>query len=323
LPIVSTFLMVAAATAGDADAAGGWAVAASAVAATILLALAIRRLSGTTLIGPAVWTLFACWGVAGVELLLALRADDVPPSIATALRYAAALLVFCPPLAALGAKRPQHVGWPLVVVSLWAVLSLPAWEVLLIRPQQSLDVEGLRAWLLPVLILLGLANWLGTRCWPSALSAAAAQFAVLSPFFPILRWAWGPWGVVAALLLTCLAILLVLLGLPRRRGAPAGLNRVWLDFRDAFGVLWSLRLAEQFNATARSFGWNLRIEWDGFRAADESADPAHLPAEVETVVRQNLKNLLRRFVSPTWLRTRLDPATPRCAPAEQDHENPA
>jgi hypothetical protein len=320
LLIVPTLVMAIAATGGDAASLAGWAVLASAAIATLLLALATRRLAATTLLGPAVWALIACWGVAGVELALVFG-EDVRPSIAAALRYAAALLVFCPPLAALGAKRPQHAAWQLVVVSLWAVLSLPALEVLLIRPQQALDVGGLRAWFPPVLVLLGLANWLGTRYWPSALLAAAAQAAVLIPYFPLFRYALGPWGVMAALLFACLAILLVLLGLPRRRGAPTALNRVWLDFRDAFGVLWSLRLAEQFNATARSMGWNLRIEWDGFHAADESGDPAHLPAEVDTIVRQNLKNLLRRFVSPTWLQIRLEPRTSRPTPVEQGDEN--
>jgi len=322
LLIVPTLMMAVAATGGDAASLAGWAVLASAAIATMLLALAMRRLATTTLLGPAAWALIACWGVAGVELALVFG-EDVRPSLAAALRYAAALLVFCPPLAALGAKRPQHAAWQLVVVSLWAVLSLPALEVLLIRPQQSLDAEGLRAWFLPVLILLGLANWLGTRYWPSALLAAAAQAAVLLPYFPLFRYALGPWGVVAALLSACLAILLGLLGLPRRRVAATGLNRVWLDFRDAFGVLWSLRLAEQFNATARSFDWKLRIDWDGFRATDDSVDVAHLPAEVDAVVRQNLKNLLRRFVSPAWLQSRLVPPTSPPTPGEQDHENPA
>lgn len=274
---------------------------------------------GTTLIGPIVWTVIACWGVAGAEFYLAFAGGrQEASSIAASLRYASALLVFCPPLAAMGAKRPQHHPWQFVVLSLWGVLSLPAWEVLLIRPHQALDVEGLRAWFLPALILLGLANQLGTRFWPSALLAVSAQFAILTPYFPLLRYDVGVWGSATALLLVDLAVLLVLLGVPRRRVDPKPLDRVWLDFRDAFGAVWALRLAERFNAASRCFEWNVNLEWDGFTIPGGGSPDEQLPAEVETVLRQNLKNLLRRFVSNEWIQRRWEIPPPSTGGVQRD-----
>ena len=41
------------------------------------------------------------------------------------LDFAAAMIVFCPAMALLGAKRPQDKPWQLIVLSLWGILALP------------------------------------------------------------------------------------------------------------------------------------------------------------------------------------------------------
>lgn len=287
-----------------------------AAAATLLLLQAVCRQWGTTLIGPCLWTLLACWSIAGVEILLLFSSPNGAPP----LRYAAALSVFCPPLAVMGAKRPQQRPWQFVVLSLWVVLSLPALEVLLMHPGRPLDAGGLRAWLLPALILLGLANQLGTRYWPSAVLAAAAQVAVLLPFFPVLGIAGGVWSVAAGLALLDFSLALVLLGIPRRTVARTGLDRLWFDFRDAYGVLWSLRVAERFNATAQTSRWQVRLQWEGLVFSPGDQDAKRLPADVERLVLRNFKSLLRRFVSTSWIDSRLGKHRPYAAGGNEDAE---
>jgi hypothetical protein len=62
---------------------------------------------------------------------------------------------------------------------------------------------------------------------------------------------------------------------------------------------------EQLNAVSQSNGWNLRLQWSGFHTMDGSPDWS-LPPDQLRVLRQSLQNLLRRFVSPEWIATRLE-----------------
>jgi hypothetical protein len=103
------------------------------------------------------------------------------------------------------------------------------------------------------------------------------------------------------LTLVDVALLLAALGLPRGRKAAHPLDHLWLEFRDAFGVLWALRLAERVNASAKQFGWDAALQWHGFTRADGAGTAADIPPETLHALRQNLKNLLRRFLSPKVL----------------------
>lgn len=282
------------------------AAGALAAAATVFLALGLWRLRDTTLVAPCLWTLAAIWAAAGVEAVLGIAASERGAGWGDALRFAAAVVSLCPAMAVMGAKRPQNTAWQFVVLSLWVVLALPALEVLVLRPGLPLRVQWPRAWILPVLLLLGGANLLGTRFWPSALLATAAQALLLAPWLPLLGVEPAAWRTIAALALTDLALLLPAVGIPRRRAALAPLDRVWLDFRDRFGVLWSLRVAERVNASAKMYDWNVVLHWDGFSPADAEGTAADLPPDLLPKLRQNLSNLLRRFVSPQWIDRRAD-----------------
>ncbi len=44
-------------------------------------------------------------------------------------------------------------------------------------------------------------------------------------------------------------------------------DRVWTDFRDLFGTVWSLRVMERVNETARLQQWNWELTWSGFTPA--------------------------------------------------------
>lgn len=268
------------------------------------LAVRLRSLSGTTLVAPWFWTLLALGCVAGVEFLLAINAQ-VWAEAAAVLRYLAAMSTFLPLMAVLGAKRPQDRGWQFIVLTLWGILSLPGLEWWVYGGEGPLELHPARSWFLALLIFLGAANYLPTRYWPSSLLFAASQVILMQPWLPGLgergRWASPALGLGLAVA----AMILVSAGWPRLRTA-ASLDRVWLDFRDRFGALWGLRIAERMNASATRYGWHVTLGWGGFFADEGHAGQA-VPPEVHATVRESLAGLLRRFVSPEWIAVRLGP----------------
>ncbi len=104
-----------------------------------------------------------------------------------------------------------------------------------------------------------------------------------------------------------------------RRSQELPQQHAWRDFRDMFGLFWSLRLAERFNIDAERSGWSERLGFNGFVAARDHATEADaagfapLAEPSSAPVRQTLANLLRRFTSPDWLEQRW-PADPPASP---------
>lgn len=262
------------------------------------MALRVRGLvRETTLVGP--------WGWVVTSLLCIAAADVAEVLFATSTFFLqlAATSTFCPVIALLGAKRPQDRGWHFVVLSLWVVLMLPALEAALLAPGQLPDTRGLRAVFVYGLIVLGLVNGVATRFWVSSLLVAAAQviywrasepshFAVptvigTAAYTTAIAWAW--WRA--------------------NRAGPtrSPYDRVWCDFRDAYGLLWGLRVAEQINATADRLGWELRLTWKGFVNLDGTPVSESVPPATDEQLRQLLVNLLRRFVTAGWIAERLPP----------------
>jgi hypothetical protein len=266
-----------------------------------VLAWQLPRLRGTTLTAPWGWSLFAlvCWWLGEAVITMVSR----EPAWVTPARFAIAMITFCPTMALLGAKRPQHRGWQLIVLSLWLVLSLPSVEWLL--DGGVVEIHSARLWFLFVLIGTGAVNGMATRYWLSSLLYGAGQAALVAPFFltsPQTVAGWWPYVGMAAIVL---AWWLIALGVPRRRTAGASLDRVWLDFRDAFGLAWSLRVAERMNASARMYDWPVELSWRGFvpRASQRPVNPPH-------AVEDSLRTLLRRFVSSRWIDDRIGSPAP-------------
>jgi hypothetical protein len=266
-------------------------------------------LRGTTL--TAAW----CWGLVSFALLATtivasgLTLPDSPAELRPALYFAALMTTFCPVVAMLGAKRPQHRAWQWIVLSLWIVLALPAGEWLLFATRQ--EVHPARGWFLVVLIALGALNYLPTRSWLAALLFAAGQVALLSPFLPLIA--------QAAPLPRQLGLGLIVAALAASAAWPRGatpaepLDRLWRDFRNLFGAVWALRVAERMNAAAVQNGWPVRLTWAGFQSGDSpGAEP--IAAETREPVAKTFRSLLLPFTSPEWIADRLDPRSL----AEQD-----
>lgn len=253
--------------------------------------------------------------IGGCEIALALMPSPLlSPARMAAVRYMAHVTMFCPLMAVLGAKRPQNREWSFIVFSWWIVLSLPAISALLF-PTGKFQIGWLWWLLLTGASVMTVLNYGPTKFWLSSLLIAAAQFLVVPGIVDF----GGRPGVSAgvnsqtSLILIGLAFLAACVtarSCPRTEKAP--LDRVWLDFRDAFGAIWALRVADRINALAMAASWDIALGWRGFRSTvSPDVSDLKIRPEVAPVLEQSVRNLLRRFVTTEWLDARLSTDSPR------------
>lgn len=279
------------------------------------------RLQGTTLTAPCLWALAAIVALACVPALDCYVEPAMPPINRSALQFAAVALTFCPIMAVLGAKRPQHRGWQWVVFSLWIVIVWPAAQAVILP--QGLYVELFIAWklFLAGLISIGLMNYLPTRFASAALLTALGQIVLLDDYLGNFANIDSQWTLAVGLgCFTCAAILASrpdlsaksflrdtaqrVLAKEQRQTIPddketgdlsphslASSTIQWRRFRDAFGAFWSLRILGQINQNAEVRKWPMRLHWSGF-IIQESLPTDQQIAELE----QQMATLLRRFV---------------------------
>ena len=257
--------------------------------ATLLLLMATgRTLRGTTLTAARWWAIGSILFLLSVELIIWLLVPSGGRQVT--LRYVAAIVGFCPMMAVLGAKRPQHTAWQLIVFSLWIVLALPAAEAYFVRRGAAVQIHDTRGWFLWVLIAIGCLNYLGTRNGLAVVMAAVAQVMLLGEHLPLWRRSTESLDVSIALGLLLAATLLVVV---RSNPTPAAdrLDRKWAAFRDRFGTFWSLRVAERFNVQATSQGWPLQLGHYGLQSVEPEIDETDVPRAAE----EFLASLLSRF----------------------------
>lgn len=260
-----------------------------------------RPLRGSTLTAPLGWGVFSLLVLGLGELFLGVGGQTVAP--ASHVRYLTAVSTMCPLMAVLGAKRPQDRGWQFVVVTLAAVLAFPCLVALSFRSDTPLRLDAIWQWCLAILLGMGLLNNLPTRYGPSALLAVAGQVLLLWGQLPLLDdvlpgLASHTGGRLAGIGMLTAAAAAWSWEWPRPQRPAAGIDRLWLDFRDGFGAVWALRVLGRFNASAEMYGWQVELQWRGL-----SGDPPS--AEVEAAMRKALSGLLRRFVPPEWIAERL------------------
>ncbi len=218
--------------------------------------------------------------------------------------YFTALLLLCPPIAVLGARRPGVRVWTwFILVPMLAVLSWPVWTMLL----QGSEPRGLALELPTVLgfalvLTMGVGNYLGTRHWLACVLYFAGALLIFlsctgwSTFretdLPVWRLAGTGFLASAALAVGRRCI-----------NARHPVNRVWDDFRDTFGLVWSLRMVERINAYAEQGQWTLRMTLDGFPETN-----GELAANADEA-RAACYWLFRRFVDDEWINQRLSDAS--------------
>ena len=230
----------------------------------LLLLSRKRALRGSTCIAPLYWAVAALMVLAVIQAALAFTIPGL--SEQSHWRYMAAVGTLCPIIALLGAKRPQDRAWGLIVASLWFVLLLPCLQSWLFG-SAPLQLHAAWRWmLLAPLVAIGWLNYLPTRGWPCATLAATGQILLLAEHLPL--------GPLAELLgpaqrnlagsgsLFVAALVMVFISARVRTEEPH--QQLWLGFRDCFGALWALRVAERFNSTAVRCDWPVRLRWSGF-----------------------------------------------------------
>ncbi len=270
-------------------------------ALTIALILVLaRRLRGTTLSAALAWAVVAVFAIGTVEFFNACGSILTGSGAQITLRYVVAITTFCPMVAVLGAKRPQHRAWQLIELSLWCVLALPAAESYFVRRGAAVQIHDARGWFLWILLLAGCLNYVGTRHGLGVLLAGTGQMILLGEHLPVWHRPVTAAGVSVAMTLFLIAALLVLIRSEQRihwgRGnLSRDPNHLWSEFRNVFGTFWALRISERFNVQAKLKNWPVELGYYGFRPAVAAG------VELADEPRKFLRSLLSRFVPNDWL----------------------
>jgi hypothetical protein len=267
---------------------------------------ALRVVVQTTLIDAWWWAAGALVLWCATEVAAALQPPGGTAGWVQPARLLAISLSLCPMIAVMGAKRPQHGPWNFVVLSLFAIVALPAAEAFFLKPGQRVVVGDARSWFLWILVLLGPINYVPTRFWLAALLVAAGQIIALSPHLALIQRAIVAQGELVGLVFCAAGLLAAWTasGSAKRVASPG--DRLWLDFRDCFGLFWGLRVQERVNAAALSSGWGWELAWQGFVCRTNGKQAAESEGAKEPAVWSTLKGLLRRFVSNEWIAERLE-----------------
>jgi len=216
--------------------------------AAVPLAVAWQANRNTTLRHALAWA-----GLAWMSWL----AFGFWPGMLTA--YASLTLTCCAGLAVFGARRPGLVAWDFIVASLLVILWL-GWAEGLIAGTE-LKLGTVRLTFLTILLATVVLNYLLTSSRAAAMCLALASAFILSDMF-----ATEFRNVNLAILSVGTAPWYAWLELKVCPGHRTFADRQWLAFRDRFGVVWAMRVREQFNCVAKNAGWSVRLGWSGFRS---------------------------------------------------------
>ena len=275
-----------------------------------------RGLRGTALLSAWNWAAVA-W-LAWLIALLVSAAPRVTEGIVWISWYVVAVLALTPPIAVLGARRPTSRVWtcfvlvPLVLVFTWPILTA-------LHSGQALRTFHLEEPLLAgygLVLVMGAGNYLALRYSLAALLWMVGLLAVVLPLCPTTaRWMLDAengrfWGTICLAAAGWIADRLATRGGRRASGGRPALDRVWHDFRDLFGIVWSRRVQERFNDQARQTALPLRLGWDGLEPAAEAVQGTAFDPESLAGAEKLLRWLLQKFVDPAWIDQRLRPAAP-------------
>lgn len=215
----------------------------------------------------------------------------------------ASILLVCPPMAVLGARRPGVQYWtPFILVPLIVVLGWPIWTLVFQGGElRGLELETPTVIGFCLMLAMGMGNYLGTRFAPSALIFGAS---VMTLFFTctggnlIAESAKPQWRACAV---AGLEVALLVARIPqRRRPWLHPVNRLWDDFRQLYGIVWGLRMVERINSFAAQQQWKIRLTWNGFPESDDGTLTAN-----ESEIVEACRWLFRRFVDDEWVAARL------------------
>ncbi len=170
-------------------------------------------------------------------------------AIADRLWYAIAVLMLCPPVAVLGARRPIVRVWTwFVLLPLLLVLGLPlavGWGSGPPYPRLELELPATLGYVL--VLVMGAGNYFGTRFTLASSLFAMSLLLLVVPVSAVVpdvglsperSRLWATLAFAAAAMSARLQA--------RRDGSTRNpLDRLWLDFRDTFGIVWAKRIQDR------------------------------------------------------------------------------
>jgi hypothetical protein len=153
-----------------------------------------------------------------------------------------------------------------------------------------------------LVLVMGLGNYVGTRFTILACLTLLSELIVIASLGPRLATGQAAWLRATAAAIQVSGVLLARFSVSRRDEAP-GWNRLWQDFRNAFGIVWANRIAGRVNLEAAKANWGVRLHSDRFVSVSPGAPPAI--ARDGEQINQTMRWLLRRFVDDEWVNGRL------------------
>lgn len=259
-----------------------------------VLATALSRLRGTTLVAPILWSMGAVSSLAIAEVVLFFPPMPDVTSWQSLVRYIAGTVTLLPVISVLGAKRPQAVVWNYIVASLWVVLLMPALEVLLLKPQQTFEIYAFGPWMIGGLILYTAIHYAGTGMALTGLVVACAQLVYLSPHLPIDPFFRLEFVQSWAAYLLLAGAVLGLAGCPRRNGDAFLL--IWSQFKCGYGTAWALRIIQRLDELQVRHDWCVRLSWYGVMVVRDGAPSDQIGKDRKALARA-FRSLMLRFLS--------------------------
>lgn len=223
--------------------------------------------------------------------------------------YFAAVVLLCPGIAVLGARRPGASAWaffvllPLVLVLMWPAAA----SFQMARPAAPIELEVPALVGFGIVLIMSGGNYFGTRYTMSTFYYAVAIVLLIVPmsvaapdFFPERS---------TARSMASLGFLLAIAETNRRsKAAPndeiSRFDVLWFDFMDSFGMVWAKRVMDRVNESARHEKWAMQLELHGFVPVAETPTAEEL-LRTEERIEHTFRWLLKRFVNPEWIDARL------------------
>jgi hypothetical protein len=150
-----------------------------------------------------------------------------------------------------------------------------------------------------LVLVMGSGNYVGTRYTLAALLYASAIGLIVLPSTVPGRTDWQSVLRTIGTLLFAGGLLSAFLSARRKPPDVPDYDRIWLAFRDAYGVVWAKRVLERVNWSAREEKWAAELTFTGLAwKADPTEDERR-----KTIERLNhtFEWLLKRFVSDDWI----------------------
>ncbi len=272
----------------------------------VIIWRAQRALRHTTLTSAGRWAQvgISAWFI--VSVAASISAGESAGWL-NAASYATALLMLCPALAVLGARRPTVRVWNwFVILPFLLVFSWP-----IAAAARELSHGGPFALETPMLlgfafvVVMGLGNYFGTRFTLPAIGAAMSLLLLALPAADF-RISWLPRADLSrsfASLLMSAVLCGACIAAKRPFTVRVPLDQVWIEFRDQFGVVWSKRILERLNSMAEKDALSVRMSVTG--VVSVSGADAHPDAASVDELEKSLRWLLRRFVDEGWIDSQL------------------